>query len=461
MGSGLVRNTCAYALLLALPVWHGGCKKHWLDAKTDKNLAVPSTLSDFQGLLDNTEVMNTYSCGIGEIGSDGHSVKPSAWRNQSDQERNAYTWTHDRPVISSPDWNAPYKRIAYCNLVLEGLERLHPDNAGDQQWYNTLKGGALFQRGRTFFELAQVFSPPYTSPLAAGRWGIPLRLTSDVNEPSIRSTISETYTRVISDLMAAKDLLPEKAAYKTRASKPAALAQLARVYLAMELYDSAYAYADSSLRLNDGLLDYNRDTLPLVNEYRIPRFNNEVLFHATLVNWSIITKDAMVDSSLYALYDSTDLRRGLFFKNSPPVEFKGSYYGGALLFSGLATDEMYLIRAECSARRGDAMAAMAAMRDVDSLLKKRYRTGCFIPPVVAGAKEALAIVLQERRKELLFRGLRWIDLRRLNNDPAYMQYITRVTDDGSYTLTPGSYRYTFPIPDDIIQVTGMEQNPHW
>lgn len=459
MRSGFVRNICAYALLLALSVWHGGCKKHWLDAKTDKNLSVPSTLSDFQGLLDNTEVMNTYSCGIGEIGSDGHSVKPSVWQYQSDQERNAYTWTHDRPVISSPDWNAPYKRIAYCNLVLEGLERLHPDNAGDQQWWNALKGGALFQRGRTFFELAQVFSPAYTSQAATGRRGIPLRLTSDVNEPSIRSSINETYARVISDLMTASDLLPEKAAYKTRASRPAALAQLARVYLAMELYDLAYDYANSSLRLNSSLMNYNTDTLPLVNEYRIPRFNNEVLFHATLVNWSIITKEAMVDSSQFALYDTSDIRRQVFFKCAAYIEFKGSYYGDQLLFSGLATDEMYLVRAECSARRGDTAAAMADLR---TLLAKRYRGGLFTLPAVAGAKEALDLVLRERRKELLFRGLRWMDLRRLNNDPAYRQDISHVTDTWPpYILRWDSYRYTFPIPDDIIQATGMEQNPGW
>ena len=454
MGSSLVRNRSSYALLLVLFVLHGSCKKSWLDAKTDKNLSVPSTLNDFQTLLDNTDVMNAYSCGIGEIGSDGHFVTPLSLSRESDPEQNAYTWQHDRPVINSLDWNIPYKRIAYCNLVLEGLSRLSPDNAGDQQWWNALKGAALFQRGRSFFELAQVFSPACTSPLAGSRYGIPLRLTSDINEPSIRSTVSETYARVIADLQAASNLLPAKVTYKTRVSRPAALAQLARVYLAMELYDSAYSYASNCLQSGNTLLNYNDyDALP--GDYRIPRFNDEVLFHATLVNWGNIAKEAIVDSALYVLYDSNDLRRSIFFDSLG--KFRGSYNGGQLLFSGLAVDELYLIRAECSARRGDAV---AAINDVDTLLKKRYRSGFFTPLPVPGAKEALTIVLRERRKELLLRGLRWTDLRRLNNDPAYALTITRVVGNKTYTLEPGSYRYTFPIPDDIIQITGMEQNPH-
>src|SRR4051794_5490712 len=100
------------------------------------------------------------------------------------------------------------------------------------------------------------------------------------------------------------------------------------------------------------------------------------------------------------------------------------------------------------------------MEDVNVLLGQRYRKG-FVPLVAANAKQALAIVLQERRKELLFRGLRWTDLRRLSHDIDYAQTITRVIDGTTYTLEPNSFRYTFPIPDDIIQITGIAQNPGW
>src|SRR5882724_616603 len=92
----------ARLLLLLLPVLSGSCKKDWLNAKTNKNLAVPSTLGDFQQLMDNTDVINANSPGLGEIGSDGHLVIPVYWQlYESSQEHNAYTWSHDKPNIVS------------------------------------------------------------------------------------------------------------------------------------------------------------------------------------------------------------------------------------------------------------------------------------------------------------------------------------------------------------------------
>ena len=68
--------------------------------------------------------------------------------------------------------------------------------------------------------------------------------------------------------------------------------------------------------------------------------------------------------------------------------------------------ELYLIRAECAARANDPV---SAMNDVNTLLRKRWRTGSFSGYPVASAQAALDTVLLERRKELPFRGLRWTD----------------------------------------------------
>jgi hypothetical protein len=398
--------------------------------------------------------MNENSCGIGEIGSDGHLVIPLYWPYEGDQEHNAYTWAHSRPIINSTDWNAPYQRVAYCNQVLEGLDKINPDNGSDRDWWNALKGNALFQRARSFFELAQVYAPPYTVAVSPGNWGIPLRLGTDINVPSVRSTVHQTYDQVIADLMAAKDLLPQTPLYKTRPSRPAALALLARVYLAMEAYGPAYMYADSCLQQTNGLLDYN--ALKSSDPFPVPLFNDEVIFHSTLVKWGNIIFDTMIDSSLYALYDAGDLRRSVYFNcTSSTILFKGSYYHGFILFSGLATDELYLIHAECNARMGRTT---AAMNDINMLLAKRYKTGGFVPMVAVDSADALSKVLQERRKELLLRGLRWTDLRRLNRDPAYATTISHAAGGITYVLPPASV-YTFPIPDDIIQLSGIAQNP--
>ncbi len=455
MKSGVLYMGCCSRLLLLLPFLLGNCKKEWLDQKTNTNLAVPSTLSDFQTLVDNTDVMNANGCAIGEIGSDGHFIFPGSWTPESPQEQNAYTWSHDKPNVVSYDWDDAYKRVAYCNVILEGLQGINPVSRSDRQTWNALKGNALFERARSFFELAQVYAPPYTDS-AAGNWGIPLKLVSDIHAPTTRPTVPAVYSQVIADLMGAKDLLPLTVAYKTRASKQAAMALLARVYLAMEKYDLAWLYADSCLQLPHWLLDYHVLKLS-ADPYPADKFNSEVIFHSTLFNWGNITVDAFIDSAQLALYDSNDLRRAVFFNQdlSGNTYFGGSYNKNATLFSGLAFDELYLTRAECNARKGNIA---DAKNDMDTLLLRRMNS---YTPFAPGDADLLARILQERQKELLLRGLRWPDLRRLNRNPVFARSLTRAINGKVDTLLPNSFRYTFPIPDDIIQVSGIAQNPGW
>ena len=102
----------------------------------------------------------------------------------------------------------------------------------------------------------------------------------------------------------------------------------------------------------------------------------------------------------------------------------------------------------------------AAMDDLNALIIKRWKNnGTFVPFTAATANEALAKVLKERRKELIFRGLRWTDLRRLNKDPRFAITLTRNLNGVVYTLPPNDDRYTLPIPDQEIKISGIAQNP--
>jgi hypothetical protein len=74
------------------------------------------------------------------------------------------------------------------------------------------------------------------------------------------------------------------------------------------------------------------------------------------------------------------------------------------------------------------------------------------------AAAALDTVLAERRKELAFRGIRWSDLRRLNQEDWNIT-LTRNLNGTPYTLPPNSKLYTLPIPPDVIQESGIAQNP--
>lgn len=446
-----------------------GCSREFLEAKPEDNLVVPTSLQDLQALLDNDRYMNgsvALSTG-GPVpslllaGSDDYYVLDPQYAGFLLYSKNVYRWTKEDPYGGTqplPDWSVPYRAVFYANTALEGLEKIQRTAANEGAW-NNVRGSALFYRAYSFYGLAQAFAPPY-SAATAGAPGVPLRMEADITEPIERATVQQTYERIVADLAEAVGLLPVTPPANTRPSKPAAYGLLARVYQAMGQYELSGRYADSALQLYPTLVDYN--TVSETPTYPL-NGNKEVVFYA-LANslpiselWSGST--TRVDSNLYRSYAPNDLRRTLFFRVREPghYSFRGSYAASGFLFAGLATDEWYFIRAEAHARAGRRAEALA---DLNTVLRTRWKTGTFTPLVAATDDEALALVLAERRKELVQRGLRWTDLRRLNGDPRFAKTLVRVVEGQTYTLPPGDPRYTWPIPEDVLGYhPGMPQNP--
>src|SRR5690606_32948220 len=130
-----------------------------------------------------------------------------------------------------------------------------------------------------------------------------------------------------------------------------------------------------------------------------------------VLHFTTVSSTIRLDTTLYASYAEDDLRRTLFFRTSSTRVYpRRTYTGQTTFFSGLTTDELYLIRAECQARDGDATGSIA---DLNTVLLNRDQTCTFIPYADKTPAEALELILTERRKEPVWRGLRWSDLRRL------------------------------------------------
>ncbi|HCL05345.1 MAG TPA: hypothetical protein DHW64_05015 [Chitinophagaceae bacterium] len=94
---------------------------------------------------------------------------------------------------------------------------------------------------------------------------------------------------------------------------------------------------------------------------------------------------------------------------------------------------------------------------MNTLLQKRWRTGTFTPVTAANAADALNKIIAERRKELVWRGLRWQDLKRFNKQGANIR-LQRILGTDNYLLEPGSNKYIFPIPQEEISLSGIIQN---
>lgn len=454
------RNTTLVRLLTFVPFIMGallllGCEK-FLEEKPDRSLAIPSTLKDLQALLDYHAAFTNES-NAGEISSDDYYITQTDWSSlSSEAHRRAYTWEKDYLFeTNSIDWSVFSTAVYHSNSVLEGLKSIDRIETNAKE-YDHIKGQALFFRAKNILGATFVWCLAYDETTASADLGLPLRQNTDFNEVSVRSSLQETYDQVISDLKKSIPLLPEKPVSYIRASRPAAYASLSRTYLAMRRYEEAGLYADSCLQIFNDLIDYNT----LINStetYPFVELNKEIILQSLASPDQILNlaRGRIVDE-LYESYADNDLRKQLFFTTNTDGShgFKGRYSGSVDLFLGLASDEMYLTRSECLAREGKVD---EAMKDLNALLITRWKTGTFISLTAANAAEALEVVLKERRKQLLFRGLRWMDLKRFNKEGANIT-LKRTINDQEHVLNPNDLRYALPIPEDIIEMTGMPQN---
>jgi hypothetical protein len=432
----------------------GSCTKY-LEAVPDSSLTVPITVADFQQLLEQ-DIMHNSSPAIGEFGTDDIYLPDAVLATQAVELRNSYIWAKEiYEGAASLHWNNAYRKIYNANIVLEGSDDLIKANAAEKD-VNLIKGWALFCRAYAFFDLAQVFAPAYRAGTAGTDLGVPLRLSSKLTDNTTRSTVAETYDQILTDLNLAITLLPAEF-FKSNRGKPgkaAAYALRARVYLNLQQYDAALKSAEESLSLYNQLLDYNTVT-PSTGLSFSPLID-EVIYLS--IQASVGTRNWQIDQALYNAYDSNDLRRSLFFTTNAAtgaITFKGFYSTILSGFNGLATDELYLTKAECLSRMN---LPSAALETLNALLIKRYRKGSYIPYNLSNTSDVLQLILMERRKECVFRNLRWSDLRRLNLDPQYAKTLTRTANGISYQLSPNDARYVLPIPDDEIRSSGIAQN---
>jgi tetratricopeptide (TPR) repeat protein len=443
-------------VILAAVFGSAGCEGY-LDEKPSKSQVIPTTLTELEGLLnDNPNGMNK-DLNLGHMAVDDFELTPGALLQLSQLERNSYLWEPD-PFLEdvSSVWSTYYRQIYNANLVLEGLEKLedeHSENAS----FGYLRGKCLFTKAQAYFFLLQAYSEPYDPLHSNEKLGVPIRNTTDINIGSVRPSLEETYREVEQLLIRSLDYLPERDESRKTPSKWAAYALMSRLYLIMGDYEKALESAENALVIGNKLFNYN--DLDPADIYPFPEFGMENIYNVTLgVRAFWTSTGTAVADELYASYDSADLRKYLFFEKSPEevMIFKGSYTGNYEKFGGYSVNELYLTKAECLARLGRHLAGREA---INNLLRMRYVEGEYENRGEASDSDLLAFILAERRKELVFRNIRWLDLRRLSMEEEFQKTLTRTVAGELYSLEPGSFRYVFPIPMDEVRLNGLVQNP--
>jgi len=432
------------------------CSKY-LDVKPDKKLVVPTSVQDIEALLNNTRIFNIAYPGMGEVASGDFYLLPQDWKALSSPSvRNSYIWGED--IFNENDrneWSVSYIKVYNCNVILDAIDEGRIKNGkGDE--IKHFKGAALFFRAFTFYNLLQLFANAWDGQAVSNDLGIPLRLNSDLNIPTTRASLAESYRRVVEDAKLALELVPENVKIKTLPNKTVVNAFLARVFLNIGNYKDALFYAEQAIANNNQLLDFN--DLDVSRRFPFSRFNSEVLFYSLINTHSNLYPPTIkVDSLLFNSYHENDLRKSLYYQKNVDGShsFRGSFDESEIFFTGFTVGELYLIGAEANARLGQELIAAEYL---NTLLKNRFLMGTFTKYNFSSSQEALDAVLQERRKELVFRGIRWSDLKRLNKEGKYTTTLRRFIDGVVYELPPNDFRYNFLIPKDVIAQTGIPQN---
>jgi starch-binding outer membrane protein, SusD/RagB family len=135
-------------------------------------------------------------------------------------------------------WSGHYNSIGAANQALQALENAAIDDA----LRNRLRGEVQFLRGYLYFNLVRMYGGV---PLVLR---VPADATDANNDPAFqtRASVDQIYAAIIDDLKyASRNLLLKSQSQTGRATKGAAQALLAKVFMYRQDWQNAFAYADS------------------------------------------------------------------------------------------------------------------------------------------------------------------------------------------------------------------------
>ncbi|MEG0797057.1 MAG: RagB/SusD family nutrient uptake outer membrane protein [Odoribacter sp.] len=421
---------------------------------------IPKTVDDYEQMFNNDYLMKLLNAET-FFGAPDYGMNEVNFRDAYYYDRACYIWgkqVFDENSISYSDWGNLYATIYIDNVILDQIGGAE----GDELHRKKVIAEARSRRAFSYLLLVGIYAKQYDESTAATDLGVPLRLSSDVSGVSlVRSTVKEVYDFIETELKEAMKDLPDTAPNKFRFTKTVATSILARTYLMMMKYEDARIYADLALSENNYLYDYN--TLELYyDEYYDGYYVDQVLAedndenylvrYYQYTNWG---SGVGMSKEFYDLFphDGSDQRENLELTVKDLDQTMDSiYYNKATIITIAPTvPEMYLIRAEGYARKGDAVSLEKAMADINHLRLSRIVPDKYQEMMATTQDQVMEIVLKERRLELNIQGgLNWFDMKRLNKEAKYARKQTRTIDGATYTLEPNGNNYVMPIPYDVL-----------
>jgi hypothetical protein len=377
------------------------------------------------------------------------------------------------------DWGYLYNGIMIANSVLEGADLCTVTGFTDSA-RTVLKGEAQFVRAVHYFNLVRLWG------------GVPLVLSTEINKTGSlpRSSETEIYTQIVSDLTDAIAALPKTQNMTGRATKAAAQGMLAKVYASMPtidytkvlqycnavLADTQYGLVDNYADLFDGNHENTKESLfeiqfdaatagawgpqmllpPSVSGDSWKKFNTP---SKTLINAYQSEGDVVRQSASVLFENCTGLYSDDVWGTTIPFAYKlksasGWNSSNNIIYLRLA--DIILLKAEALNETGDLSGAKTLLNQI------RERVDLPDKDPTTQATMRLAIE-KERLLELAFEGHRWFDLKRTGRAIAVMSECeTRKSATTLYGSGITTSDLLWPIPATEIQLNpNLTQNDNY
>lgn len=402
-----------------------------------KGLVIPEKLADYANLLNSPILTRSFPNEMLYLTDD--YVTSHELTSQS-AAANAYFWRHDISLDENEDpaiWGPLYKRIYFANVIINNVLEVED---GSETEKKSVLGEAYFHRAMAYMDLLTVYAKAYNPATASSDYGVPIPSGTNITgKTPERPSLSTNFESMISDLKLAISNLPDNNINKYRVNRYAAQALLARICLYMGDFEQALIYTNEALKAPLTLLNYN----DYEGTTDVPAYaqNPEILFHREGIIGAPYFY--LYSDDLKAFFDNNDRRYDLLTTTNNSGLGRSSFLG--YYSYGIGLPELYLMKAELLARAGEKDPALKLVND---LRKKRIRSENYSDLIAQDAQEALMITMAERRRELAFGGLRWYDMKRLNQEDSMTTVTRKNMDTGAIeaTLEAGSEHYVFEIP---------------
>ena len=359
-------------------------------------------------------------------------------------------------AYASDTWTHINQTIVSTNVVINA------DRAkitGDVTTLNHYLGEAYAIRALAHFDLLKLYGQQYQQSDRTKALGVPYTKVFGKAIYPARETVQRTYELIMEDLNAA---ISNLSASKDDTSAHyittfAAYALKARVALFFEDWATARDAAKYIIDHKGSRFDIAAPD-DFAKTFTTDNTKNQIFSIANSDSDNVNTNslgniyfgsygDVVMLNDLYSKYETGDVRKALFSEVKAGKTYrmrKQTDIIGSQDIPIIRYEEVVLTYAEALFRLGDTANALAQLNLIPA---KRRAT--------AYTSATLENILLERRKEFAGEGFRFYDIARNKQDMP-------LVDDALQTygtVTYGSYKYSFPIPDDEMGANGnMVQN---